>query len=351
MCVLRSRFQGLTRAIGGLQTGFLGSVTLVVCGATAFTGGAAAASPPAIRTSPSNQVPACVTPARLMRFLATRNNHLDPRFRSIARYYKQHGEALRVRWDYAFYQMAIETNFLTYRQGNGKWGDVNPRQNNFAGIGTTGGGVPGNSFKDVSTGVLAQIQHLVAYSGERVTNPVAQRTQLKQNDIIEASRKIADRRPVTFQDLSGRWAVDRRYGRSIEYVAELYRSKFCNGEPDQVARSKTAPREGAGDTRRVATAPPAALPKGTPIQTCKVRVAGDAGASTLLIRSVAGDTLNLTALDVRRGQEDWMEKSFIAAYAKGGRTIGTYPSRDQALKQAHALCHEATGSGQVATVQ
>ena len=35
---------------------------------------------------------------------------------------------------------------------------------NFAGIGTTGGGVPGNSYPDVRTGVRAQIQHLKAYA-------------------------------------------------------------------------------------------------------------------------------------------------------------------------------------------
>ena len=77
-----------------------------------------------------------------------------------------------MRWDYAFFQMAVETNFLTYRKGNGRWGDVNPKQNNFAGLGTTGGGVPGDSYPDVDTGVLAQIQHLVVYSGERIDDPV-----------------------------------------------------------------------------------------------------------------------------------------------------------------------------------
>ena len=37
-------------------------------------------------------------------------------------------------------------------------------QYNFAGIGTTGGGVPGNSYPDVRTGIRAQIQHLKAYA-------------------------------------------------------------------------------------------------------------------------------------------------------------------------------------------
>ena len=78
----------------------------------------AMAAPPAIRLSASNQVPACVTPSRLMAFLATRNKRLNPNFREIAEWYRYHGESWQVRWDYAFYQMAIETNFLTYRAPN-----------------------------------------------------------------------------------------------------------------------------------------------------------------------------------------------------------------------------------------
>ncbi len=51
-----------------------------------------------------------------------------------------------MRWDYAFFQMAVETNFLSFKRGDGSWGDVKPAQNNFAGFGTTGGGVPGDSY-------------------------------------------------------------------------------------------------------------------------------------------------------------------------------------------------------------
>ena len=137
----------------------------------------------------------------------TRNPDLLPQFRDIARFYKQHGEALRVRWDYAFFQMLIETNFLTYKTGSGRWGDVNPKQNNFAGIGTTGGGVPGDSFPDVSTGVLGQMQHLVAYSGEMVDSPVARRTREKQERY---------RQPVAiFESGRLRFGTWRADGRSI----------------------------------------------------------------------------------------------------------------------------------------
>ena len=163
-----------------------------------------------------------------MRHLLERTPNLDPRFRDIARYYKLHGEALGVRWDYAFYQMLLETNYLSYKTGSGKRGDVDPRQNNFAGIGATGGGVPGDSFPDVSTGVLAQMQHLVAYSGERVANPLAPRTREKQDEIIELS--LALRRPVRFDDLTNRWAKDRNYAKSIEWVAERYRQRQLHGD-------------------------------------------------------------------------------------------------------------------------
>ena len=195
-------------------------------GAVALSGSAQAANDlPEIRMSRANAVPACASPDRLMSFLKRRNATLNPRFANIASYYKQHGERWGVRWDYAFFQMAIETNFLTYRAPNGRMGDVDPRQNNFAGIGTTGGGVPGDSFPDVSTGVLGQIQHLVAYSGEEVPNPVAQRTQLKQVHILEKSRAL--NRPVRFSDLAKRWAVDPKYGNSIEWVAQRFRNEFC----------------------------------------------------------------------------------------------------------------------------
>jgi hypothetical protein len=166
-----------------------------------------------------------------MAFIATRNQVLEPRFRDIALHYKRHGEVWGVRWDYAFFQMVLETNFLMFQRGNGTPGDVRPGQNNFAGLGTTGNGVPGDSYPNVSTGVLAQIQHLVVYSGERIDEPVGNRTRLKQEDILRSSRKVVSRRPVSFQDLSGRWAADHRYGRSIETIAERYRQMFCGSGP------------------------------------------------------------------------------------------------------------------------
>ena len=206
----------------GLSAALLGLLPLTIASQHAV-----AAQLPTIRIDNANPVPKCVTPERLMAFLTQRNPKIDPRFRDIAKWYRHHGQAWRVRWDFAFFQMALETNYLSFRRPDGKSGDVDPRQNNFAGIGATGGGVPGDRFPDVGTGVLAQIQHLVAYSGEVLQRPVAQRTALKQEVIVSASRKL--NRPVRFSDLARRWAADPRYARSIAAVADSFYATHCPG--------------------------------------------------------------------------------------------------------------------------
>ncbi|MEQ1652081.1 MAG: hypothetical protein ABL897_06320 [Hyphomicrobium sp.] len=194
---------------------------------------------PAIRTSVTNRVPACATPERLTAFLTDRNPGLDPRFRDIARWYKHWGDAWRVRWDYAFYQMILETNALKYRRGDGRRGDVHETQNNFAGIGATGRGAPGDRFPDIKTGVHAQIQHLVAYSGEMLADPIAPRTQLVQDSIVTQSKRL--RRAVTFGDLARRWAVDRAYARSIDGVAEQFKTTYCSSTAANAAPIRAVP--------------------------------------------------------------------------------------------------------------
>ena len=325
-------------------------------GAGAASSVAVAQSLPEIRLTERNRVPACVTPSRLMQFLAERNPDMPAKFRTIADHYKTHGERHRVRWDYAFFQMVIETNYLLFRNARGK-GDVSPAQNNFAGIGTTGGGVPGDSFPDVSTGVLGQIQHLIAYSGERVDAPVARRTREKQDDIISASQRL--RRAVTFRDLAGRWAVDRRYGRSIAFVADQYRQKFCTGrqiepEPERLApardiearaRSSLAHSSTASAAMSVghlpslrtprSAAPPQPAERPSP---CKVFTASYGGKKNVLIRRRVGDEMHYTALQVMDGQEQGLTLAFIRSHAQGGEAVGEFATRDEALESAFGLC-------------
>ncbi len=323
----------------------------LIAGGTIFVQPVEAAKPllPEIRTTEQNRVPRCVTPDRLMAFLRSRNPRPDPRFRDIARYYKQWGDAWRVRWDYAFFQMAIETNFLTYRQPNGKMGDVDPRQNNFAGIGTTGGGVPGDRFPDVKTGVLAQIQHLVAYSGERLANPVAPRTQLKQDDIIEASMRL--NRTVRFSDLSRRWAVDPKYGSSIAWVAEQFRQQHCpnpDAGPPEVVAQRPAKKPPALKIRPVEAVasqrpePDATAPKGPGV--CLIQTASYGGRATVLIRHETAQRTEFTALTVLDGFEGSMTDQYILARAPGAQPIGSFHDQTAALAKARELCPPESAS-------
>ena len=68
--------------------------------------------------------------------------------------------------------------------------------NNFAGVGATVSGKPGEHFKDVATGVLAHLQHVLMYSTTRIPDPVAKRTRQVQDDVQDIMRRL--HRPVTF---------------------------------------------------------------------------------------------------------------------------------------------------------
>jgi N-acetylmuramoyl-L-alanine amidase len=63
-----------------------------------------------------------------------------------------------VRADVAFSLMMLETGWLKFG------GDVKEHQNNFGGLGATGGGNPGHEFPDIQTGIRAVVQHLKAYA-------------------------------------------------------------------------------------------------------------------------------------------------------------------------------------------
>lgn len=209
--------------------------------AAVFASPAWARDLPPIKTSASNPVPACATPGRMMAYLKARNRDLDPRFEKIAVAYMRQGEQLGVRWDYAFAQMAIETNYLTYRAARGRRSDVSPRQNNFAGLGATGRGAAGESFKDVETGVRAHLQHLLYYAGVEVPDPVAERTRKIMEWGVLKSFHARIKGPVTFKDLSMKWATSSHYGEAIRTHANIFYSNYCDIDdpaPEQVAEAR-----------------------------------------------------------------------------------------------------------------
>lgn len=192
---------------------------------------AIAAELPEIKASAKSAVPACVTPGRLMTYLKGRNETLEVRFDTIAVEYMRHGEQLGLRWDYAFFQMIVETGALSFKNGN-RSGDVKPAQNNFAGLGATGKGEAGESFPDVGTGVRAHLQHVQMYAGERVETPVAERTRKVQEWGVLTAWHKGFKRPITFADLATKWAPGSRgYIDAIDSVAARFFDDACK-KPD-----------------------------------------------------------------------------------------------------------------------
>ncbi len=106
-----------------------------------------------------------------------------------------------MRWDYAFFQMAVETNFLSFKRGDGRLGRRQIRGRIISPAWARRAAAwRAISYPDVGTGVLAQIQHLVVYSGEHIPAPVGARTKLKQDDIIESMARLrGTRRSPTFR--------------------------------------------------------------------------------------------------------------------------------------------------------
>jgi N-acetylmuramoyl-L-alanine amidase len=110
------------------------------------------------------------------------------------------GAKLGVRGDIAFAQSIKETGWFRFT------GDVKSSQNNFAGIGATGNGVPGNSFPSAQIGVRAQIQHLYAYASTAPLNDTK----------VDPRFDYVNRGSATsWQGLNGKWASAAGYGESV----------------------------------------------------------------------------------------------------------------------------------------
>ena len=120
-------------------------------------------------------------------------------------FYWQEAEREEVRPDLALAQSLVETG--TYAYG----GDVHHNQNNFCGLGTTGGGVKGATFKTPELGVRAHIQHLLAYTQKKrpQTKIVDPRYELAHN--IRMERGMVD----TWYGLNGTWAMGSMYCEKI----------------------------------------------------------------------------------------------------------------------------------------
>ncbi len=134
----------------------------------------------------------------------------------FAQIFYEEANAEGVKAEVAFTQCMKETGFLKYG------GDVLPNQYNFAGIGATGA-VHGASFKDVRTGIRAQIQHLKAYAS---TSPL-------NNACVDPRFNLVTRNTAPYVEWLGiqenpngyGWASAKNYGYDIVGMVKVLLSK------------------------------------------------------------------------------------------------------------------------------
>lgn len=132
---------------------------------------------------------------------------INPKAPLLASLYLEHSKRYGIRGDIAYAQALHETNYFRFT------GDVSADQNNYAGLGATGGGTSGASFPTPSEGVLAHIQHLYAYN---TTDPLPLGEMLVDPRFSLVKRGSA----TTWQALNGKWAVPGdNYG---ELILSLY---------------------------------------------------------------------------------------------------------------------------------
>jgi len=135
------------------------------------------------------------------------NPNLKVSAEEIVAYYYEEGAREGIRPDVAFAQALKETGFFRYG------GDVIPEQNNYCGLGTTGGGVKGEFFATPQLGVRAHIQHLLAYTSTRQPSmPVVD----PRYNLIKLYRPQIFGKLTKWTELNGVWAVPgKHYGQEI----------------------------------------------------------------------------------------------------------------------------------------
>ena len=140
-----------------------------------------------------------------------------PTIEAFCQIYLEECQAEGLKAEVAFCQAMLETGFLRYG------GDVQINQYNFAGLGATGNGAPGNSFGSVREGVRAQVQHLKAYASTAGLN----------NPCVDSRFKYVKRGTAPYVEWLGiqenpygkGWATAKNYGYNIVnlYMAKLFR--------------------------------------------------------------------------------------------------------------------------------
>lgn len=144
-----------------------------------------------------------VGPEELYAFVARQNPDFDP---EVAEAFIEVGELYGIRGDIALCQAIVETGWFMF-EGSA----MEPGDHNYCGLGVHQNGVRGCEFPTVTEGVTAMIQHLYAYACKR---------ELPEGEYLLDPRfeYVSRGSAKTWEQLSGRWAMNPDYGKRIMKV-------------------------------------------------------------------------------------------------------------------------------------
>ena len=121
-----------------------------------------------------------------------------------------------IKPEVVFGQAMNETGYLQFG------GDVKIEQFNFAGLGASGGGVAGESFKSVAEGIRAQVQHLKGYAS----------TEALKQTCVDNRYKWVTKGCAPYVEWLGQkenpngkgWATSKNYGMNLmeKYIIPMY---------------------------------------------------------------------------------------------------------------------------------
>jgi len=212
--------------------------TTVPAGTGATADSVDAAATVTMPTSPTILGPGILDGAEMAKWFATTGHKASVTvpITQLAADYQKAGQQTGVRADVAFAQSIVETGYFSFPS----YGQLTPKDNNFAGIGACDSCAHGWSFPNALTGVTAQMELLDAYA-----SPTLVPTPLVGNVGIGGCC-------TTWMALAGRWASSLQYGISI---MTIYQQMLNWVIPQRLV------------TAGLIAAPPAAPPKGPTLAT------------------------------------------------------------------------------------
>jgi hypothetical protein len=130
-----------------------------------------------------------------------------PTIEAFCKIYLEECQAEGVKAEVAFCQAMKETGFLKFG------GNVSITQFNFAGLGSTGAGVAGETYPDIRTGIRAQIQHLKAYGCGDPLNQTCVDTRFKY--VSRNTAPYVEWLGIQENPYGKGWATAKNYGYDI----------------------------------------------------------------------------------------------------------------------------------------